>query len=109
MILAANVLFDTLYKTLNMNEQQNKETEEIVAQNPQICYPQHLSTEHDENFSYGYNTKDTFCSKNYEPSFDHGCINEGFEEDIINKLSNTIRYLIIFHLFKNKMTDTRPV
>ena len=59
-----NILFDTLYKTLNMNEQQNKETEEIVAQNPQICLPQHSSIEYDENFSLGFITKDTFCEKN---------------------------------------------
>ena len=92
MILTANVSFDTLYQTLNMNEQQNKETEEIVAQNPQICYPQHSSREHNENFSFGYNTKDTFSSKNCEQSYDHGHVNEGFEEDTNNKLSGAIRY-----------------
>ena len=108
MILTANILFDTLYKTLNMNEQQNKETEEIVAQNPQICCSQHLSTEYDENFSLGYNTSDTFSSKNYGPSLDLGHVNEGFEEDIINKLSNAIRYFSIFHLMGNKMVHKAP-
>ena len=34
--MVSSSLFDTLYKTLNFSEQQYKETEEIVENNPQI-------------------------------------------------------------------------
>ena len=84
-------LFDTLYKTLNMNEQQNKETEEIVAQNPQICLLQQFSsTENDDNISFGFDSKEVFSNRQF---LDIGYVNAGFEEEIANKLSNNTRYL----------------
>ena len=91
-------LFDTLYKTLNMNEQQNKETEEIVAQNPQICLLQQFSsTEYDDNFSFGFDSKDLFSNKQF---LDIGYVNAGFEEEIPNNLSNYARYLFsVTYLF----------
>ena len=112
-MIPTKFLFDTLYKTLNMNEQQNKETEEIVAQNPQICLLQQFSsTEYDDNFSFGFDSKDVFSTKQF---LDNGYVNAGFEEEIVNNLSNNARYLFSitlilvtsYHAFLvNKATDT---
>ena len=73
-----------------MNEQQNKETEEIVAQNPQICLLQQFSsTEYDDNFSFGFDSKDVFSNKQF---LDIGYVNAGFEGEITNNLSINTRY-----------------
>ena len=93
-MIPTKFLFDTLYKTLNMNEQQNKETEEIVAQNPQIYLLQRSSTEYNENFSFGCDSKDTFHSQNHQYLIGKGYTNEGYEEEFVD---NTVR-LVPSHL-----------
>ena len=95
-MIPTKLLFDTLYKTLNINEQQNKETEEIVAQNPQIYLLQHSSIDYNENFSFGCDSKHSIYNQNHESLIEKGYINEGFEKEFVDNQSNTSR-LVSFH------------
>ena len=95
-------LFDALYKTLNYSEQQYKETEEIVEQNPRILLFGNISNNYNRNLTSTNNAKtecDVSCTvsvfkQNGEQPLDKlgvGYTNEAFEKDLDDHKSNLSR------------------
>ena len=100
-MVSSNV-FDTLYKTLNFSEQQYKETEEIVENNPQIflfvkdpekCITNLPSFRHANELC---DNSDKICAfrngNQIEIDKVRGCYsNGGFEHDFMKSSSDYLR------------------
>jgi hypothetical protein len=101
MKMVSSNLFDTLYKTLNFSEQQYKETEEIVENNPRIFLfvkdPEKCIT----NFPSSHNTNE-LCDNSDFVAFRNDNVTEidkvrasysngGFEHDFMKTSSDYLR------------------